>query len=46
MEFDFTWSIDKWLEVFNRLLTVIEEFFRKLGYEIFAKDTTGGSAGV
>lgn len=45
MKIDFTFSIQDWMEQFEKLFSIIENFFRRLGIKLFAdeEETTTGA---
>ena len=36
MTIDFSWSIDQWIDVINRFLQIIKDFFAGIGIQLFA----------
>ncbi len=40
MIIDFSLSIEDWMAMFERLISIITNFFDKLGIKIFADETT------
>lgn len=36
MIIDFSMSIEDWMELFNRFISIIENFFKELGIKLFA----------
>jgi hypothetical protein len=45
MKIDFTFSIQDWMEQFEKLFSIIENFFSRLGIKLFAdeEETTTGA---
>lgn len=44
MKIDFTFSIQDWLDQFNKLLGIFENFFRRLGIKLFADEEESTTA--
>ena len=39
MEIDFSYSIDKWLDLFRQFFAIISNFFAGLGIQLFSDGT-------
>ncbi len=40
MNIDFSWSIEDWMDIFNQFIAIIENFFARLGIQLFADEET------
>lgn len=38
MIIDFSMSIEDWMELFNRFISIIENFFKELGIKLFSDE--------
>ncbi len=44
MKIDFTFSIQDWMDLFNKFFSIIENFFSRLGIKLFADEEESTTA--